>query len=199
MRLKALCVAVATLLISTQVAIATSPEVASKLRDHVCSLNKEQWVEPETVDKEAGEKPAYDTQHTTCAFEFVYQGHWFKVEHRKAVHVSRNFGWSETREDLLIVMVVLIESLDAQNSELLRWTVEDRRTKGRATFGVRDTFGPGTKSKDHFFLPSKDPELDPCVAGACFPVREHLAEQWQDFYNLALRQTDEYLKIKLSH
>ena len=199
MRLKALCVAIATLILSTQVVRAAPAEVAGKLRDHICTLNKEQWVEPETVDKEAGEKPAYDTHHTTCTIEFVSEGRWFKVEHRKAMHVSRNFGWSEVRGDSLLIMVVLIEGMDMVSSELPRWTVEDRQTKGSATFGVRDTFGPGMASKDHFFLPSKNPELDPCVAEACFPTGEHLAEQWQDFYDQTLRQTGEYLKASFSH
>lgn len=199
MRLQALCVAIATLITSTQIAVATSPQEARKLRDHICTLNQEWWVESETVDTELGMKPAYDMHHTTCAYEFVSLGQWFKIEHRKAVYVSRNFGWSEVKEDSLIVMVVLIENLDTPNSELLRWTVEDRQTVGNATFGVRDTFGLGTKSKDHFFLPSNSPELDPCVAEACFPTGEHLRPQWQDFYNQLVRRAGEHLKISLLH
>lgn len=194
--LKALCVAIVASVIPAQIAYAASPEMASKLKDRICSLNKEQWVEQETVDREVGQTPAYDTHHAVCVLEFVTSGYWFKIEHRKSVYVSRNFGWSETKEDSLMIMVVLIECFDEQSPvQLPRWIVEDRQTKGRATFGVRDTFGPGIEGKDHFFLPSNSPELDPCIAEACDPVGEQYTLQWQDFYDHVLQQTGSYLNI----
>ena len=181
MRLITVCAVLSALLIAT--AAHAAPEI-SELKESVCARNLERWSEYETV--KTGDKPVYVDNYTRCVYEFVEGGNWYKFEYRITRHTSLSFGWEDTRDEYFALMVLGVDSIDAQNLMAPpRLTVLDRKATGRATFAVRDTFG-GNECEELFHTPAASPYDEWCAGETCSPIGLQHATGWQSFYEEAM-------------
>lgn len=171
----------------------TRPDIAL-LRDRICALGTEQWVEPETTDAKLASDIAYDDHHATCSVQFIARGRWYSFEYRRKLHVSRKWHWSETTEELT-VLVIDVDALDAQDGQLMPTQVMyDRDIDGVVDFGSRGTFG-GAGTTEHFYRPSGSAESADrlCVAEACDPVGRQFVDLWQGRYDHSVEAALAYL------